>query len=236
MKEISSNKVNRSADFMVNRIDEIVTDRLKKYPTYSGAIVASLNPDNTVNVYIPPNNKVVFTRISNQTSFPLAVGDSVELLLKDGSYNNCWIVAKHGVSFNETITDEENQELDAAGRKVIGNGTGGGIISDEDYVTNNTLRAFYLTSSEIKKQYVAQADLNNLVTTIVNAILEKYAKKSDLDAYITNDELTNILKDYATNAKLNDYPTNNELNSKLNGYITQSQLDTILQDYVKKTP
>ena len=103
---------NKSADLMINRIQKIITDELKKQSVYSGAIVSSVNPDNTVDVYIPPNNRVVFTHISNQTAFPLAVGDSVELVLKDGSYSNCWIAAKHGASYNKTVTDEGNQSED----------------------------------------------------------------------------------------------------------------------------
>ena len=59
----------------------------------------AINEDGTVDVYFPPDNSKIFTRISNQTPFQLQAGDGVELLLKDGSYSNCWIVAKHGATF-----------------------------------------------------------------------------------------------------------------------------------------
>lgn len=62
----------------------------------ASAIVDQVNSDGSVNVYFPPNKESIFTKISNQTPFILNPGDSVELMLKNGSFSNCWVCAKHG--------------------------------------------------------------------------------------------------------------------------------------------
>lgn len=62
----------------------------------ASAVVEQVNADGTVNVYFPPNKESIFTKISNQTPFVLNEGDSVELMLKNGSFSNCWVCAKHG--------------------------------------------------------------------------------------------------------------------------------------------
>ena len=95
---------NTYADMMLEKISKCVEQETKNLPSLSGAIVSSVNTDGTINVYFPPENNKIFTNISNQTPFSLEPGDSVELLLKDGSYNNCWIVAKHQTTYNG-ITD-----------------------------------------------------------------------------------------------------------------------------------
>lgn len=98
---------NTYADIMLEKISQCVAQETKNLPSLSGAIVSSVNTDGTINVYFPPENNKIFTNISNQTPFSLEPGDSVELLLKDGSYNNCWIVAKHQTTYNG-ITDIGN--------------------------------------------------------------------------------------------------------------------------------
>jgi len=87
--------VNNLADEMLSRIQTSIDTTLQSTPHLRSAIVASINQNGTINVYIPPNNTKIFTNISNQTPFTLNPGDSVELMLKDGSFSNCWIVAKH---------------------------------------------------------------------------------------------------------------------------------------------
>lgn len=94
------NKTNTYADIMLDRINQCVDQKTKNLSIISGAVVNSVNTDGTINVYLPPDKNKVFTNISNQTPFSLKQGDSVELLLKDGSYNNCWIIAKHQTTYN----------------------------------------------------------------------------------------------------------------------------------------
>lgn len=91
--------INDCADVMIEKILNCFREEMKKSTYLDSAIVSSVNDDGTVNVYFPPDNAKIFTRISNQTPFHLVPGDSVELLLKNGSYSNCWIVAKHGSTF-----------------------------------------------------------------------------------------------------------------------------------------
>jgi len=64
-----------------------------------------VNTDGTVDVIIPPNDTSVFTKITNQTPFTLNEGDSVELLLKSGNLNNCWVIAKHNAEQTTAWTD-----------------------------------------------------------------------------------------------------------------------------------
>lgn len=102
--------INKYADTMLNKISQCIAEETKNLPTLSGAKVSSVNTDGTINVYFPPDDTKIFTNISNQTPFNLQVGDSVELLLKDGSYNNCWIVAKHQDTFTGKFSNSEDIE------------------------------------------------------------------------------------------------------------------------------
>ena len=99
-----------SADEMLSVIRNIIRQELniKGLGTSSScqlasAIVNKVNEDGTVDVYFPPNEQSIFTRISNQTCFELCEGDSVEIMLKNGSFSNCWICAKHGVKSGYNI-------------------------------------------------------------------------------------------------------------------------------------
>ena len=87
--------INDQADEMLKKITDCIETRLKRLPAIKSAIVKNVNEDGTVDIYFPPDQENVFTRIQNQSIHVLQVGDSVELLLKDGTYNNCWIIAKH---------------------------------------------------------------------------------------------------------------------------------------------
>jgi len=90
--------VNSSADKMLAGIETVIKNFLKTTPKFSGAIVDRVNENGTVNIFFPPDSNTIFTNISNQTPFTLAAGDSVEVTLKNGSYSNCWISAKHGMT------------------------------------------------------------------------------------------------------------------------------------------
>ena len=119
-----AHSTDKYADIMLDRISQCISEETKNLPALSGAKVSSVNSDGTINVYFPPDDNKIFTNISNQTPFNLQEGDSVELLLKDGSYNNCWIVAKHQDTFNGSFdlaedmsnfaTKEDLQNMQAA--------------------------------------------------------------------------------------------------------------------------
>ena len=59
------NVANECADSMLNRITDCFKDSLKGVPQIKSAIVNSVNDDGTVNVFFPPNENKLFTRISN---------------------------------------------------------------------------------------------------------------------------------------------------------------------------
>lgn len=94
---------NRYADEMLNKIEACIQERMKKIPSLETAVVDSVNTDGTINIYFPPNRESVFTRISNQTPFILTSNDTVEVIKKGGSWNNCWIIAKHGATHKENV-------------------------------------------------------------------------------------------------------------------------------------
>lgn len=85
------------ADEMLRRILLCVKQEIKKTsPRIESATVTNVNSDGTVDIILPRESETEFTRIQNQTSFELKEGDSVEIMLKKGNFNNCWVTAKHG--------------------------------------------------------------------------------------------------------------------------------------------
>ena len=84
------------ADLMLGRINSCVDDRAKKNVKIKSATVTKVNEDGTVNVSLPDDEGNGFSRIQNQSVYELDVGDSVEIMLKEGSFSNCWVIAKHG--------------------------------------------------------------------------------------------------------------------------------------------
>ena len=84
---------------MLSKIIICAQDEMKKTAVrIESATVVGINSDGTVDITLPAQDGAKFTRIQNQTPFELEKGDVVELLLKKGSYNNCWIIAKHGMN------------------------------------------------------------------------------------------------------------------------------------------
>ena len=67
--------------------------------------MTNVNSDGTVDVILPREPETEFTRIQNQTPFKLKEGDSVEIMLKKGSFNNCWVMAKHGATKRFGVDD-----------------------------------------------------------------------------------------------------------------------------------
>lgn len=105
---------NAYADSMINEIVKIVENQVKRDFTLESGIVKYVNDDGTVDVYFPPETEQVFTRISNQTPFQLNVGDGVEIALKNGSYSNCWVIAKHKASnskYASTVQLEKDEKI-----------------------------------------------------------------------------------------------------------------------------
>lgn len=94
-KEKNNDNINVYADLMLNQIISCVKNMMQDVPKIKSAIVDSINDDNTVNIRLPGNDKV-YTKIQNQSVFQdLVPGDLVKLLLEDGSFSNCWIIARY---------------------------------------------------------------------------------------------------------------------------------------------
>ena len=111
-KNVRRDVTNSCADSMLNRITECFKDSLKGIPQIKSAVIDSINEDGSINIFFPPNETKLFTRISNQSPFILSPGDGVEIMLKNGSFDNCWIIAKHGVTRADMSTQQNKTSND----------------------------------------------------------------------------------------------------------------------------
>lgn len=117
MKNIENNqniKINGYAEKILSLIKKCVSEELQKQVQLITAIVHSVNDNGTVNIYLPEKINMIYTNISNHTPFLLQPGDGVELLIKDGSYSNCWIIAKHGDTFTGSLSNMGLEYFDYA--------------------------------------------------------------------------------------------------------------------------
>ena len=111
-RNVRRDVTNSCADSMLNRIIECFKDSLKGIPQIKSAVIDSINEDGSINIFFPPNETKLFTRISNQSPFILSPGDGVEIMLKNGSFDNCWIIAKHGVTRADMNTQQNKVSND----------------------------------------------------------------------------------------------------------------------------
>ena len=114
------------ADLMLNRINSCVDDRTKKAVKIKSAIVTKVNDDGTVNVQLPNEDGSGFSRLQNQSVYELNVGDSVEILLKEGSFTNSWVIAKHGGGTKRVNLVNQGTLSIITGRTSSGGGSSGG--------------------------------------------------------------------------------------------------------------
>lgn len=114
------------ADLMLNRINSCVDDRTKKTVKIKSAVVTKVNDDGTVNVQLPDDEGDGFTRLQNQSVFELNVGDSVEVLLKEGSFTNSWVIAKHGGGTKRVnLVNQGTVSVISGGSSSSGSSSGG---------------------------------------------------------------------------------------------------------------
>lgn len=111
-RNVRRDVTNSCADSMLNRITECFKDSLKGIPQIKSAVIDSINEDGSINIFFPPNETKLFTRISNQSPFILSPGDGVEIMLKNGSFDNCWIIAKHGATRADMNTQQNKVSND----------------------------------------------------------------------------------------------------------------------------
>lgn len=143
------------ADLMLGRINSCIDDRNKKTVKIKSAIVTKVNEDGTVNVKLPDDESDGFSRLQNQSVYELNVGDSVEVMLKEGSFTNSWVIAKHGGGakrvnlVNQGMVSVVTVNGDSSGGSSSGS-SGGGII-DEDLTShmNNTSNPHRVTKAQV---------------------------------------------------------------------------------------
>ena len=119
-------ELNNMADKPVGEMKNWMKEGTKGSPRSVGAIVSKLYEDGTVDIYLPGSEDVKFTRIQNQSVFELNEGDSVEVFLKDGTFNNCWIFACHNPYSQARLNAVQYRNTGGA---ASGGGSGGGGTS-----------------------------------------------------------------------------------------------------------
>lgn len=158
--------LNDLADLMLGRINSCVDDRAKKNVKIKSATVTKVNEDGTVNVSLPDDDGNGFSRIQNQSVYELDVGDSVEIMLKEGSFSNCWVIAKHGGgSKRVNLVNSGSISVTGGGSSSSGS-SGGGTTGGGDMLKS----AYAPNSNDTVEKAFKDEDGNNIVNT--------YMKKS----------------------------------------------------------
>lgn len=128
-KNYNQTDVMKQADDFIARINECIEERIKGLPQFRSAVVSNINEDGTIDIYFPPDKDNQLTRIQNQSIYELNVGDSVEVVLKNGSFNNCWILAKHQNDKARRIQLQEASVSSGGSTGGGGSSGGGGTIT-----------------------------------------------------------------------------------------------------------
>lgn len=164
-------ETNKYAENFLNKINNCIDNKLKTQLQLRSAVVKRVNTDGTVDVCFPPDDTNLFTKIQNQSVYELEVGDSVEIILKGGSFNNCWIIAKHQSDKLKRIQMQEARINYISGGSSSGTGgSGTGVYVDTTMLNEaiktaiNDLRTEIMTSvnnslqeieTELEKKYSA---------------------------------------------------------------------------------
>ena len=206
MSRLSSiNAANECADNMLNRISECFQDSIKGLPKIKSAVVSAVNDDGTVNVYFPPNDKKLFTRISNQGAFSLQVGDGVELMLKNGTFDNCWVIAKHGVNRADMSTIQNIKNNDSSNKSeskvnesvsVVGVTKTSQLINDSGFISKNspvinTPTIYSAKLNGITQAVTADAGVYSDQIATTNFVNEELNKRN----YMVKEDVVQLLKD-----------------------------------------
>ena len=116
--------INQYADAMISKIVQFTKEEIKRTAIrIESAIVTNVHDDGSADVVLPSDKNSGFTKIQNQSTHPLKAGDAVEILLKNGSFNNCWIIAKHGAGVS-------SYNKDGSSTTFVNMGGGNGLIEE----------------------------------------------------------------------------------------------------------
>ena len=231
----SSVKLSAYADLMLDRIDTCISDKISKSVTrLASAIVTKVNSDGSVNIRLPSEDNTEFTKIQNQCPYELKIGDAVELTLKNGSFNNCWVSAKHGMGTRATskgssgayvlpvATATQLGSIKVGAGLVISNGvlsvTGGGTADAVEWknVLNipTTLAGYGITDARINSGTITLGE-NSIVPLTASSNLDatKLVGNVPSATKAIQDGNGDVIVD--TYAKKTDIPS-------LSGYATQT--------------
>ena len=241
----SSVKLSAYADLMLDRIDTCISDKISKSVTrLASAIVTKVNSDGSVNIQLPSEDNTEFTKIQNQCPYELKIGDAVELTLKNGSFNNCWVSAKHGMGTRATsegssgayvlpvATATQLGGIKVGAGLVISNGvlsvTGGGTADAVEWKnvlnTPTTLAGYGITDARINSGTITLGE-NSIVPLTASSNLDatKLVGNVPSATKAIQDGNGDVIVD--TYAKKTDIPS-------LSGYATQTWVQN--QGYLKE--
>ena len=230
----SSVKLSAYADLMLDRIDTCISDKISKsFTRLASAIVTKVNSDGSVNIRLPSEDNTEFTKIQNQCPYELKIGDAVELTLKNGSFNNCWVSAKHGMGTRATsegssgtyvlpvATATQLGGIKVGAGLVISNGvlsvTGGGTADAVEWKnvlnTPQTLAGYRIIDAKIESGTITLGG-NSIVPLTVSSNLDatKLVGNVPSATKAIQDGNGDVIVD--TYAKKTDIPS-------LSGYATQ---------------
>ena len=231
----SSVKLSAYADLMLDRIDTCISDKISKSVTrLASAIVTKVNSDGSVNIRLPSEDNTEFTKIQNQCPYELKVGDAVELTLKNGSFNNCWVSARHGMGTRATsegssgsyvlpvATATQLGGIKVGAGLVIKNGilsvTGGGTADAVEW--ENVLNA----PTTLAGYGITDARINSGTITLGENSIVPLTASSNLDAtkLVGNvPNATKAIQDGNGDVIVDTYAKKTEIPS-LSGYATQT--------------
>lgn len=234
----SSVKLSAYADLMLDRIDTCISDKISKSVTrLASAIVTKVNSDGSVNIRLPSEDNTEFTKIQNQCPYELKVGDAVELTLKNGSFNNCWVSAKHGMGIRATsegssgsyvlpvATATQLGGIKVGAGLVIKNGilsvTGGGTADAVEW--ENVLNA----PTTLAGYGITDARINSGTITLGGNSIVPLTASSNLDAtkIVGNvPSATKAIQDGNGDVIVDTYAKKTDIPS-LSGYATQTWVE-----------
>ena len=231
----SSVKLSAYADLMLDRIDTCISDKISKSVTrLASAIVTKVNSDGSVNIRLPSEDNTEFTKIQNQCPYELKIGDAVEITLKNGSFNNCWVSAKHGMGTRATsegssgtyvlpvATATQLGGIKVGAGLVISNGvlsvTGGGTADAVEW--KNVLN----TPTTLAGYGITDARINSGTITLGGNSIVPLTASSNLDAtkLVGNvPSATKAIQDGNGDVIVDTYAKKTDIPS-LSGYATQT--------------
>lgn len=209
------------ADLMLNRINSCVDDRTKKAVRIKSAVVTKVNDDGTVNVQLPDDDGSGFSRLQNQSVYELNVGDSVEILLKEGSFTNSWVIAKHGGGTKRVNLVNQGTLSIVTGRTSSGGGSSGGGSSGDIALEQHILN--HSNPHDVTKAQVGLDNVDN----------EKQYSVSNPPSYPVSSVNSKTRKVVLTAKDVGALPNTTKIPSKTSeldndsGFITQEAIPNI---------